>query len=97
MRVHSYSTCTVGVVEQKDMVNSGVGDRKKRNLRPEVYSNYNNSLSHASTTIPGNLLYWYFRRFGSSFSLPRAAADTRGQYSTLRYTGASIVRYAMRG
>jgi hypothetical protein len=29
--------------------------------------------------------------------LPRAAADTRGQYSTLRYTGASIVRYAMRG
>ena len=29
--------------------------------------------------------------------LPRAAADTRGQYSTLRYTGASLVRYAMRG
>ena len=29
--------------------------------------------------------------------LPRAAADTRGQYSTLRYAGASIVRYAMQG
>jgi hypothetical protein len=27
----------------------------------------------------------------------RAAADTRGQYSTPRYTGASIVRCAMRG
>ena len=28
--------------------------------------------------------------------LPRAAADTRGHYSALRYAGASIVRYAMR-
>jgi hypothetical protein len=36
MRVNSYSTA--GVVEQKDVVNSGVGDRKKRNLRPEVHS-----------------------------------------------------------
>jgi hypothetical protein len=27
--------------------------------------------------------------------LPRAAADTRGQHSTLHYTDASIVRYAM--
>jgi hypothetical protein len=36
---------------------------------------------------------------GSSLVLPRAAAaaDTRGQYSTLHYTGTSIVRYAMRG
>jgi hypothetical protein len=34
---------------------------------------------------------------GSSLVLPRAAADTRGQYSTLHYTGASIVRYAMQG
>ena len=33
---NSYST--VGVNEQKDMVNSGVRDRKKRNLRLEVYS-----------------------------------------------------------
>jgi hypothetical protein len=36
MRVHSYST--VGVVEQKDMVNSGVRGRKKMNLRIEVAS-----------------------------------------------------------
>jgi hypothetical protein len=34
---------------------------------------------------------------GSSLVLPRAAADTRGQYSTLGYTGASIVRYSMQG
>jgi hypothetical protein len=33
---------------------------------------------------------------GSSLVLPRAVVDTRGQYSTLRYTGASVVRYAMR-
>ena len=32
---------------------------------------------------------------GSSLVFPRAAADTRGQYSTLHYTGASVVRYAM--
>ena len=37
MRVNSYSS-TVGVIEQKDMVNSGVRGRKKINLRPEVYS-----------------------------------------------------------
>jgi hypothetical protein len=38
MRGNNYST--VGVNEQKDMVNSGVRDRnrKKRNPRPEVYS-----------------------------------------------------------
>jgi hypothetical protein len=34
---------------------------------------------------------------GSSLVPPRAAADTRGQYSTLHYTGGSIVRYAMQG
>jgi hypothetical protein len=34
---------------------------------------------------------------GSSLVLPRAAADTRGQYSTLHYTGVSIARYAMQG
>ena len=34
---------------------------------------------------------------GSSLVLPRAAADTRGQYNTLCYTGASIIRYAMQG
>jgi hypothetical protein len=34
---------------------------------------------------------------GSSLVLPRAAADTRGQYSALRYIRASIVRCAMQG
>ena len=34
MRVRSYST--VGVVEQKDMVNSGVRGTKDKNLRTEV-------------------------------------------------------------
>jgi hypothetical protein len=29
--------------------------------------------------------------------LPRAAADTGGQYSRLRYAGDSTVRYAMQG
>jgi hypothetical protein len=38
MRVHSYSYSTVGVIEQKDMVNSGVGGRKKMDLRTEVSS-----------------------------------------------------------
>ena len=55
-RVHSYSAA--GVIEQKDVVNSGVrGSRKKMNLRPQdrggFYSIattvYNNNLSHAST------------------------------------------------
>ena len=36
MRGNNYST--VGVNEQKDVVNSGVGNRKKRNLRLEVHS-----------------------------------------------------------
>jgi hypothetical protein len=36
---------------------------------------------------------------GSSLVLPRAAADTRGQHSTLHHTGVSIARYryAMQG
>jgi hypothetical protein len=34
---------------------------------------------------------------GWSLVLPRAAADTRGQYSTLHYTRVSIVSYAMQG
>jgi hypothetical protein len=45
-----------------------------------------------STGTPGDVV-----ASGSSLVLPRAAADTRGQHSTLRYAGASIVRYAMRG
>ena len=46
----------------------------------------------AGTGTPGG-----FVTSGSSLLLPRAAADTRGQYSTLHYTGASLVRYAMQG
>ena len=83
MRVNSYST--VGVVEQKDMVNSGAGDRKKRNLRLEVYSNYNNSLSHASTRIPGNLLCWY-----------SVASARRSRFlGPLRTRAGSTVHYAI--
>jgi hypothetical protein len=43
-----------------------------------------------SNGIPGG-----FVASGSSLLLPRAAADTRGQHSTLHYAGASIVHYAM--
>ena len=93
----------VGVIEQRIWLTQewGIGRRGTSDSRCILkYRNYNNSLSHASTKIPGNLLYWCFRRlrrFGSSCVLPRAAADTRGQHSTLRSTGASIVFYAMRG
>jgi hypothetical protein len=45
-----------------------------------------------ATGAPGD-----FVASGSSLVLPRAAADTRGQYSTLHYTGGSTVRYAMQG
>jgi hypothetical protein len=47
-----------------------------------------------TTGTPGD-----FVASGSSLVLPRAAADMRGQHSTLQvhYTGASIVRYAMQG
>jgi hypothetical protein len=34
---------------------------------------------------------------GSSLVLPRAAADTGGQCSMLRYTGGSAVRHAVKG
>jgi hypothetical protein len=33
----------------------------------------------------------------SSLVLPRAAADTRGQYSALHYAGGSTVRHAVQG
>ena len=45
-----------------------------------------------STGTPGGVV-----ASGSSLVLPRAAADTCGQCSTLRYARASIVRCAMRG
>ena len=47
---------------------------------------------YCSAGTPGDVV-----ASGSSLVLPRAAADTRGQHSALRYTGASVVRYAMRG
>jgi hypothetical protein len=45
-----------------------------------------------TTGTPGDLV-----ALGSSLVLPRAAADTRGQYSTLHCTGVSIVRYSIQG
>ena len=47
---------------------------------------YNALRQDASTVASGSLLV-----------LPRAAADTRWQYSTLHYTGGSTVCYAMQG
>jgi hypothetical protein len=46
----------------------------------------------ASNGTPGD-----FAASGSLLLLPRAAAETLGQVSTLHYTEASIVRYAMQG
>jgi hypothetical protein len=91
------------------MVNSGVRGTKDRNPRTEVdwYSTlirveYQLSILSCfkclvpvnyTTGTPGD-----FVASGSSLVLPRAAADTRGQYSTPHYTGASIVHYyAMQG
>jgi hypothetical protein len=101
MCVSSYSK--VDAVEQRDMVNSGVRGTKDRNLRTE--GDYRNIVPIIYPIIfkylvpviysigtPGGVV-----ASGSSLVLPRAAADTRGQYSTLRYTGPSVVRYAMRG
>jgi hypothetical protein len=89
------------------MVNSGVRGKKDRNPR-SVY--WCSTLIRAeylfvypiifkclvpvnyTTGTPGG-----FVTSGSSLVLPRAAADTRGQYNTPHYTGVSIVRYAMQG
>jgi hypothetical protein len=93
MSVSSYSK--VDAAEQKDMVNSGVRGTKDRNLRTEV-----DCKSIVPTTCP--IIFKYlvpviysnstgtpggFIASGSSLVLPRAAADTRGQYSALHYTG----------
>jgi hypothetical protein len=45
-----------------------------------------------ATGAPGD-----FVASGSSLVLPRAAADTRGQHSTLHHAGVSIARYAIQG
>ena len=100
MRVSSYSK--VDAVEHRDMVNSG-GDTKDRNLRtgvgctPVVHvicpitSKYLVPVIY-DTGTPGDAV-----ASGSSLVLPRGATGRRGQYSALRYTGASIVCYAMQG
>jgi hypothetical protein len=101
VRVSSYSE--VGAIEKRDMVNSVGGGTKDRNLgigvgcalivpvicpitfkhlAPVIYS----------AGAPGDVV-----ASGSSLVLPRAAAGTRGQHSTLHYSGASAVRYAMQG
>jgi hypothetical protein len=105
MSVSSYSE--VDAVEQKDMVNSGVGGAKDRNLRTEVGCR---SIAISIIPIIYPIIFKYlvpviysigtpgdFAALGSLLVLPRAAADTRGQYSILPYTGASIVRCAMQG
>jgi hypothetical protein len=84
------------------MVNSGVRGTgtKDRNLRTEVDWYWYSALIRVSylllvkyaAGIPGD-----FVATGSSLVLPRAAAGAYGQYSTLRYTGVSIVRYARQG
>ena len=51
---------------------------KYRVLIPVIYT--------GSTGTPGDFVV----ASGSSLVLPGAAADTRGQYSTLHYTGASV-------
>jgi hypothetical protein len=58
---------------------------KYRVLIPVIYT--------GSTGTPGDFVV----ASGSSLVLPGAAADTRGQHSTLHYTGGSTVRYAMQG
>jgi hypothetical protein len=103
VRVNSYSI--VGVIEQKDVVNSGVGGAKGKGVRTEV-----GCRSTVPITYPTMFKFKYLAPViysagatgdvaasGSSLVLPRVAADTRGQHSTLHYAGASIVHYAMRG
>jgi hypothetical protein len=106
MCVRSYSKA--GAIEQRYryMVNSGV--RGTGNVRRTITSGprwtvrvsylisillFHNLVSSTGTgNTPGD-----FIASGSSLVLPRDAADTRGQYSTLHYTGGSAVRYAMQG
>ena len=80
MRVNSYST--VDVIEQKDMVNSGVRGTKDKNLRTEVdcrsavpiicpiISKYLVPVIYGICTT-GDVV-----ASGSSLVLPRAAADS---------------------
>jgi hypothetical protein len=101
MRVRSDSK--VDAVEERDMVNSGARGTEDRNFRTEVdctsivpiicpiISKYLVPVIYSVRT-PGDAV-----ASGSSLVLPRAAVGTREQCSTLHYTGASIVRYAIQG
>ena len=101
--VSSYSK--VDAVEQKHVVNPGVRGKKDRNPRWLVFCSNTGRIPAicpvmSKCLVPVNYAAGApgdFVASGSSLVLPRAAADTRGQYSTLHYTGASIVRYAMQG
>jgi hypothetical protein len=82
------------------------GIRNKNDDQPQdrgwLYSTSNLTYSSTYSIIPvnySNSTPGDFVASGSSLLLPRVAADTRGQYSTLHYTGAStgIVRCAMQG
>ena len=105
MRVSSYSK--VDAVEQRYMVNSGVRGTKNKGLRTKVDCTsivpiiYPIIFKYQVPVIytTGTLGDFAFVASGSSLVLPRAAADTRGQYSTLHYTGGSTVpvRCAMQG
>jgi hypothetical protein len=91
------------------MVNSGVrGTKQERRPTPGprlVVSTVISNLSYSSTVPSAGKLYCSngtprdVVASGSLLVLPRAAADTRGQYSALHHTGtgASIAHYAMQG
>ena len=91
MRVRS--CIIVDVIEQKDMVNSGVRGTKERNLRTEVYyilkyRNYNNNLSHASTK------YQVIYCIGTSGDFVASARRLRF-LGPLRTRAGSAVHYAI--
>jgi hypothetical protein len=89
------------------MVNSGVrgteqDERRSTSGLRSVVSNIYCNLSYIQVPSAGKPYDTTgtprdFVASGSSLVVPRAAADTRGQHSTLHYTGASIVRYAIQG
>jgi hypothetical protein len=106
MCVSSYSK--VGAIEQRYMVNSGVWGKKDSNPRSGGLVFYSNTgripiiypITYKyrvpviyTTGTPGDFVV----ASGSSLVLPRAAADTRWQCSTLHYTEGSAVCYAMQG
>jgi hypothetical protein len=103
MGVSSYSKADAAEQKQKDMVNSGARGTKGRNLRTEVDCKsivpmiYPTIFKYLVPVIYSAVTPGEFFASGSSLVLPRAAADTRGQYSSKHYAGASIARNAMQG